>query len=206
MKKFSIWLKENKNWFEDSSYRISSIPQQQTAQVATTPKAPPQAPPTVTYVPQGATNNVYHDHPIVNKLLDIVKNKVDHLTWDYGKDSVQMAIASALDSVPHMKSQCDRITGCWQKFKDALYKELKENEVPWWGPPRQGSPNPAKYDVALMNLKDIEKIFQEMKELCSQCDKAELNQLFLSFLEEYEKVMPGLKSQIEVFRKNTPRK
>jgi hypothetical protein len=158
MKKFSIWLKD-KNWFEDNTI-ISATPKP-TQVLATTPqKTPPPAAATLTYVPNDQQINSYHQHPIVDRLLHVVKTKIDGLTWDYGKDSVEMAIASALDAVPHMKAHCDRLTGCWKQFKNALYSHLKENEQPWWGPPRSGSPNPVKYDTVLLNLRDLEKIFE----------------------------------------------
>lgn len=211
MKKFSIWVKENKQWNEEGEVRfrakpiVQTVSPQQTVHIHPATSNKPLAP-TISHIPQDDTHHDYHDDPVVNQLLNIVKNNIDGLTWDYGKDTVETAIASVLDSVPHAKAQCDHLTGCWKRFKNALYKELRENQNPWWGAPRNGPPNPVIYDSALLRLKDIEKIFEEIKRLCSECEKDEINQLFLTFIQEYDRIIPGMKSIIERFRKNTPRK
>jgi hypothetical protein len=231
MKKFRIWLRENKQWNEEGQFRprhltrtvapnhtvhihqptpAASTPQPHLAQtIDYTPpqsKAAPYDQSTKDFVPQHGNDYNYHDHPVVNRLLNIVKHDIDALTWDYGKDSVEHALANAIEVHPMVKAQCDKLAGCWKKFKDALYKELREGANPWWGPPRSGPPNPVLYQSLLMRFKDLEKVFEEIKKLCSECEKDELNQLFLTFMNEYSRVIPGIKAQVQVFLKNTPQR
>lgn len=221
MKRFSIWLREHKLWTEDSMGRFRQpIATSQTLSPRHTlhihqPTAPDQTgeykptPPVQTtqhYNPHADTDHDLHDHPVLNRLLNIVKHDIDALTWDFGKDSVETAIAGVEESLPNYKQQCDRIKGCWQAFKDRLYKELREGVFPWWGGSKKEAPNPVIYDVALMRLRELEKLFDQMKQLCQECEKDEVNQLFLTFLKEYSSVMPGLKQQIEKLQKTVPRR
>jgi hypothetical protein len=155
---------------------------------------------TKAYDPSATTDFDYHHDHSTNRLLNIMKTKIDALTWDYGKDMVETAFDSISNCLPHIVDQCKRLKGIWKQFKDALYRELKENA---WQPARTGSPNPVVYDSALMRLKDLERIFGEMKEHCH--GKEAHNRLFLTFLEEYNKLIPEVKTTIEKFRQNTPR-
>jgi hypothetical protein len=215
MKRFSIWLKENKHWNEDGA--THKIAPRHTVHIHTSPTSGESPSQTSDYQQSqsrtqathdhGTVNNTdhdFHDHPVVNRLLNIMKHDIDSLTWDYGKDSVEMVIDNVLEAVPNMKAQCDRLKGCWKAFKDRLYKELREGFLPWGK--KASAINPVVYDVALVRIKGLEKVLGEIEKLCGESEQEELKQLFLTFWGEYGRVMPGMKKQIEKLQKTTPRR
>lgn len=192
MKNFEFWLKENTLWFEDKPFIVPSNANTNNVNqtnVNTTILQP-------TKVKNKEASNI-EVNSVLGHIVKIVRSKIDATTWDYGKDTVETAFESIAYLLPLNKNVCDSLRNYWISFKNALYG-MSEN---WWGGnQRSGPPNPVLHDTAIMRVKDLNNIFDEINQLFQKYEDDNVKKLFLIFYKNYSKIIPQLVGNINHLR------